>query len=174
VIVVPTALMAGGAGSAQASCAGPPVLSAQLEAATVAFVGTVVATTDGGRQARVRVESIWKGPSLPLYVDVYGSPASGTNAATSVDRTYQVGQKYLFVPVDDQRPFQDNDCTATQPYTTSVAGYAPADPRTPDPRAASDPELPGGSLLPLAILGAILIVGLLAAAVIVLRRWRRI
>ena len=129
---------------AAASCAGPPNLAVQLQSAPVAFVGTVVTTADSGRQARVRVESIWKGQVLPLYVDVDGSSVSGSTAVSSVDRHYQVGQRYLFVPVSEQRPFQDNSCTATRAYTSALASYAPAAAGSPDPALASDPELPVG------------------------------
>ena len=156
---------------AEASCAGPPVLSDQLDAAKVVFVGTVVSTTDGGRLARVKVEGIWKGPSLPVHVQVSGSPAAGSSAVTTVDRKYVAGQRYLFVPVNDQSPFQDNSCTATQPYTSSLAAYSPADPRQPDATAASDPEPDGYSWLPLTVV--VIVVLMLAAAastVIFLRR----
>ena len=48
-------------------------------------------------------------------VQVVGTP--GLNAgATTVDRYYSVGQKYLFIPfAGGEDSFQDNDCTLTQP-----------------------------------------------------------
>jgi hypothetical protein len=95
-------------------------------------------------------------------VQVSGSPAAGSSAVTTVDRTYVVGQRYLFVPVNDRSPFQDNSCTATQPYTSSLAAYAPADPRAPDATATSDPE-PDGSRW-LALTAVVIVVLMLAAA----------
>jgi hypothetical protein len=164
-------LIVGFGSSANASCARPPGLPVQIDEARVVFVGAVVATTDRGRHARVKVESIWKGPGLPMYVDVSGSPVSGPNTFSSIDRTYQVGQRYLFVPANDQRPIQDNICSATQLYTNSLAAYAPADARGPDPATASDPEQPGTSWLwAAAVVVAVLLAG--SAAAVVMRRRR--
>jgi hypothetical protein len=113
-----------------ASCAGPVSLPAQIQAAAVVFVGTVVSTSNDNRFAYVRVESIWKGPEIAEFVRVTGSPVSGA-AATSVDRHYQAGTRYLFVLYSTDQPFQDNDCTGTQPYTSALAPLQPADARTP-------------------------------------------
>jgi hypothetical protein len=89
----------------------------------VVFVGTVTSTSYAGRKATVLVETIWYGPDLPAQVEVIGSPA--LNAATSVDRSFQQGARYLFVPTNNQSPFQDNACSATQPYTPEIAAYKP-------------------------------------------------
>jgi hypothetical protein len=123
---------------AGASCAGPPSLPDQLATAPLVFVGTVAFTSDNDRVARVRVESIWKGPNLPAYVDVHGSPVSGPFSASSVDRTYRAGERDLFVLFSDRSPFQDNNCSATQIYTTDLAAFAPADARPPAPLTAGD------------------------------------
>jgi hypothetical protein len=124
-----------GAG-AEASCAVPQAPGDQIKAAAVVFVGTVVYTSDGDRVARVRVESIWKGPTLSAYVDVHGSPVSGPFAASSVDRTYQSGVRYLFVLYSADQPLQDNSCTGTQPYTPDLAALAPVNAR-PAPAATA-------------------------------------
>jgi hypothetical protein len=118
---------------AEASCAIQPAFPAVLDSARVVFVGTVTSTSDRDRRATVRVETIWKGPDLPAVVEVFGSPVVGGGAATSVDRSYQVGVRYLFVPTNDGPPFQDNACTPTRPYTPEVAAYIPADARQVQP-----------------------------------------
>jgi hypothetical protein len=124
--------------AAYASCglAGPaPTLTAELGAIHVAFVGTVVYTRDNNRFARVRVESIWKGPRLPAFVDVHGeAPGSGPFSGSEGDHMYQTGKTYLFLPLNDHPPFQDyGDCSSsTEIYTTDVAAVAPPDARLPD------------------------------------------
>jgi hypothetical protein len=127
-----------GAG-AQASCAAPPSLRDQVASAPVVFVGTVLFTSDNDRVARVKVESIWRGPEMPAYVDVHGSPVSGLSTASSVDRKYSAGTTYLFVLFSADRPLQDNSCSATQVYTSELAAFAPADARSPAPATALDP-----------------------------------
>jgi hypothetical protein len=122
-----------GTTGAQASCAMLPSLQAQITTAPLVFVGTVVSTSDDDRVAHVRVESIWKGPTLSAYIDVHGSPVSGFNVHSSVDRTYRAGERDLFVLFSDSEPYQDNSCSATQPYTAEIAAEAPADARPPAP-----------------------------------------
>jgi hypothetical protein len=119
--------------AAQASCAMPPSLQEQITAAPLVFVGTVVSTSDDDRVAHVRVESIWKGPTLSAYVDVHGSPVSGFNVHSSVDRMYRAGERDLFVLFSASEPYQDNSCSATQPYTAEIAAFAPPDARSPAP-----------------------------------------
>lgn len=47
------------------------------------------------RTARVKLESIWKGPRLPAYVDVHGeAPGCGPNCGSSMDHSYTSGQRY--------------------------------------------------------------------------------
>ena len=122
-----------GTAGAQASCAMLPSLQAQITTAPLVFVGTVVSTSDDDRVAHVRVESIWKGPTLSAYVDVHGSPVSGFGVYSSIDRTYRAGERDIFVLFSDGSPYQDNSCSATQPYTAEIAAFAPADARPPAP-----------------------------------------
>src|SRR4029077_21286073 len=105
-LIVFGAMAMAGAGPAAASCAsgGPRSIGDQLANSPVVFVGTVVYTSDQDRVARVKVESIWRGPSLPAYIDVHGSPVSGPFTASSVDRHYQAGHRYLFLSVNANRP----------------------------------------------------------------------
>lgn len=127
----------GGAGGAQASCGAagsPSTLGDQLGAAHVLFVGSVIYTSNGNRTARVKVESIWKGPTLPAYVDVHGeAPGCGPGCGSSMDHSYSSGQRYLFAPLNDNPPFQDyGECGGlTQPYSANLAAYAPTNARAP-------------------------------------------
>jgi hypothetical protein len=158
--------------AAHASCAAQPSVRDQIGAARLVFVGTVVATSDSDRIARVRVESIWKGPDLPAYVDVHGSPVSGQNAASSIDRHYRAGDRDLFVLFSENAPLQDNSCSATQPYTAELAALAPADARSPAPAATGDQiqDSNGRYWLPILVVAVIVVA---AAAFIGRRRWSR-
>lgn len=149
-----------GTAGARASCAGPPSVQEQIASARLVFVGTVAFTSDNDRVARVKVESIWKGPHLPAYVYVHGSSASGPFTATSVDRTYRPGERDLFVLFSDREPFQDNNCSATQPYTAELSSLAPADARPPAQPTASDQiaNLVGQYWLPL-VVAVLVIIG---------------
>lgn len=153
---------------ASASCAVlPGQIAGSYASAPVVFVGTVVSTSNANREATVKIESIWRGPAMLTYVRVIGTPEPGTQA-TSVDRTYQAGQRYLFVPENSSSPFHDNNCTATQPYTSALASQAPAAARAPLP--GGDPGPPWGiNLLPWLGVGVIL---LLAVAGVTALRWR--
>ena len=87
---------------ASASCAIPPGGADDLwKSADAVFVGTVTAIANNARWATVRVEEVWQGPDQPAEVVVRGGPEG--NTATSVDRSYTVGIRYLFavVVVDD-------------------------------------------------------------------------
>ena len=49
-------------------------------------------------------------------VEVIGTPGlrRDESAGTSVDRSYEVGGRYEFHPVNTSSPFEDNYCTATR------------------------------------------------------------
>ncbi len=135
-----------GAPAVHASCGvpvrpgGQQTIQGWLDTAPLVFVGTVVGTTNNNRVARVQVESVWKG-EVPSTVTVAGTPELGS-AATSVDRTFNVGQRYLFVPSSGSSPFQDNSCSATQPYSSQLDGFKPATAHP--PTAGSDGLDPTG------------------------------
>jgi hypothetical protein len=155
---------------ASASCAAlPGQIAGSFASAPVVFVGTVVSTSNGDREATVKIESIWRGPDMLSYVRVVGTPEPGAQA-TSVDRTYQAGKRYLFVPENSSSPFQDSNCTATQPYTSALASQVPADARAPHPGGDPAPPLTINLLLWLGV-GMILL--LAAAGAIVWRRGPR-
>ena len=130
---------------ASASCAGTPLRSA------AAFTGVVTATPSAGRVATVRTDA-------GVTVEVRGTPG-GLVGASSVDRSYEVGGRYEFHPVNDASPYEDNACTATQLLS-------------PGPRPG--PALAGGTS-PAAVLA---VSGVAAAGVvlagIVLRRRQRV
>jgi hypothetical protein len=157
---------------AQASCAMPRPLPEMLASAPLVFVGTVVSTSDGDRVARVKVESIWKGPNLPAVVEVHGSPASGWGAATSVDRHYRAGERDLFVLYSDQQPYQDNNCSATQPYSAQVAVLAPSDVRSPAPLTTREQVQNLVSQYWLSIAIAVVVVAIAVVAYMSVRRPR--
>jgi hypothetical protein len=111
-------------GVAHASCLVPPPIEQGIDEAQVVFVGTVVDYGGDERQAIVEVESVWKGEGVATLVGVDGGFAR--NAATSVDRFYQAGQRYIFFPTTEEFPFLDNSCTLTQPMTDEIEALAPA------------------------------------------------
>ena len=121
--------MIASSGPASASCIAPPGLgpggTSLLDGASVVFVGTVLSTSNGDRVARVRVESVWKGGPVPVVVTVSGTPDLGS-AATSVDRTFAPGRRYLFLPSNTTSPYQDSSCSATQPYAPVLDSLRPA------------------------------------------------
>ena len=114
------------------SAAGAAPLQGQLDGAAVVFVGTVVGTSNSDRVARVKVETVWKGDGIPTYLTVSGTPAGGS-AATSVDRTFTVGHRYLFAPYSGPSPYQDNNCSPTQEYSGSLAALKPSTTHPPTP-----------------------------------------
>jgi hypothetical protein len=102
VVAVPlvvAGLIAATGAPASASCVGSPSPS------PYAFNGTVVSTEADGRIAEVIAQDGRK-------VEVRGTPDA--SAITTVDRTYQVGARYEFHPVNDSSPYEDNACTATR------------------------------------------------------------
>jgi hypothetical protein len=116
--------------TALADCMIPPPVEEAMTSAEVVFVGTVTATTNRDTWANVTVEEVWKGPDQPVSVIVHGGP--GGNAATSVDRTFEVGTKYLLFPyVDERLGLADNSCTSTQPWTEALLPLRPANVRQP-------------------------------------------
>lgn len=154
---------------ASASCAFVPD-AAQWATADAAFVGTVVNVENNARWAIVRVEEVWQGPDQPVEVVVRGGPEG--NAATSVDRTYTVGTRYLFAVWIVDGELSDSSCSGTtQADTIDLDVLRPADVRQP---AGATPESGGGGPEIGALLGPVVVVGvigsLLLATVLVARR----
>ena len=109
-----------------------PDLATSIRQADAVVVGTVTATRSGGRIATVQVEEQWRG-RLPAVFELRGGPAAD-NTATSVDRSYQVGRRYLLFVTEPAAhgsqgtfggAFEDNSCSATQPFTPDLARFRP-------------------------------------------------
>jgi len=155
VIAVPliaAGLIAATGTPASASCVGSPSPS------PYAFSGTVVSTEADGRIAEVIVEDGRK-------VEVRGTPDA--SAMTTVDRTYQVGARYEFHPVNDSSPYEDNACTATRKLTGPVAADESAQTT---PIARGDEAQSGVGPL---IVGGLMVLASGAAAVVVVAMVRR-
>lgn len=148
-----------------ASCMQPPLIEEALRTAEIVFVGTVTATSNRDTWASVAVEEIWKGPDQAGSILIKGGP--GGNAATSVDRAFKAGVKYLFFPHASEGALQDNSCTSTTEWSADLLKLRPADARVlvgaNEGAAGSDF---GGLLAPLGVTilvaGVLLLIGLAA------------
>ena len=143
----------------------PPPIEQALSKAEIVFVGTVTSTSNRDSWATVQIEEVWKGPDQPVSVLVKGGP--GGDSATSVDRTFQVGVKYLFLPYLDGATLADNSCTSTTPWSDGLAALRPAAARAPLSATAGESGFDlGGAIAPLGVAllvaGVLLVVGLLA------------
>jgi hypothetical protein len=130
---------------ASADCSAPPPLKEALAAAQIAFVGTVTGLKNDGRTATFRIEEVWKGSVLGETVIVNGGPPG---VGTSVDRTYEIGVRYLVVPLRASGDvFQDNSCSSTQPFTSKLDRFRPTSASPPifGPKPAPAAGLPDES-----------------------------
>ncbi|MHB8510381.1 MAG: hypothetical protein ACYDGR_17330 [Candidatus Dormibacteria bacterium] len=160
-------LFARAAPIALASCVGVPVsIGEAIRTAPVVFVGSVTSTTDSGRTATVHVDELWRGPTLPAEVTLHGSPGASA-AATSVDRHYVNGGRYLFVPASGNGPgFDDNACSQTREFGPDLVVYRPAEAQR-YPALISRPPL-----LRYAAVGGLLIAALAALITVWRAPWR--
>ena len=111
--------------TAVASCAIAPPMRQALEDAPAVIVGTVTAVLYEGRWASVSVGEVWKGDGIPSTVEVR-SGVGRPNVMSTVDRIYEVGQSYLFVPYErDGDVLRDNACTRTMRFTAKAARFRP-------------------------------------------------
>jgi hypothetical protein len=147
---------------ASASCVSTPLSSAYR------FTGTVTHVSNAGRTATVRTDD-------GRTVTVRGSQVERENAASTVDRAYQMGVRYEFHPVNGASPFQDNACTATHPIAATDANAGMATSKGPSPAAGLPQNAGGGSAgSTIAIrLGGAVILAAGAAAWLFRRRARR-
>lgn len=153
-----------------ASCIQPPAIEEALRKADIVFVGTVTATSNRDSWATVAVQEIWKGPDQPASLLIKGGP--GGNAATSVDRAFNSGAKYLFFPYVSGGELLDNSCTLTTEWSADLQKLRPADARVLDgAKGGTVGSDLGGLLAPLAPFAvAILIAGVLLAVGLLARR----
>lgn len=169
------------AGPAHASCAEPNPTDRAIDEAHTVFVGTVTDLQYDGLVATFRVEDVWKGDVAgtavvsggPTLSELEAAQAQGAGVATSVDRYYDRGQRYLVVSyARDGDALLDNDCSATQPLTSDLDRYRPASAR--GPVAAADPIVEVDARRAPAWVGpAGLVVVLIAATAVVVLRARR-
>jgi hypothetical protein len=152
---------------ALASCAMIPAVGDAVAKAEIVFVGTVTATAQRDLWATVSVEEVWNGPDLPAVVQVQGG--QGGNVATSVDREFKQGFKYLFVPTSLQNDVLiDNACSSTMVWEDALGALRPSSARPPiggtplEPAGFDLSGLIGPIGVALAVSAALLAVGLLA------------
>lgn len=124
VVPIAGALLWATAVPAAASCAAPPGGAFNINKTPIVFVGTVDSADDTGRIANVLVESVWKG-EVDEHVQVKGG-SGNPQLISSVDRGFDVGTRYLFVPFKGNgQVFEDNACSATQEWTRKVERQRP-------------------------------------------------
>ncbi len=159
----------GAAGSAVASCAPLPPLKQAIAKSPVVFVGETTATSNEDRTATVEVSEIWKGEVPEGSFEVVGG-AEGANAASSVDRAYEVGITYLFVLYEPMKGgrFRDNSCSATAPYKDRFDKLRPASAREVPESGSLDADSQGiGFPLPVVLVAGLVFA---VALVFVMRR----
>lgn len=119
---------------ASASCAPPTDIPTAIDQSDIVVVGHVTATRSQDRIATVQVEERWKG-DVDRTFEVFGGPAED-GMATSVDRTYEVGGRYLlFVREPGAHgetatfggDYEDSGCSTTQAWSEALAQYRPSD-----------------------------------------------
>jgi hypothetical protein len=157
--------------AAAASCLPPADLGVAIASGEVVLVGIVDRVENNGRWATVRVEERWYGAAaVGASVLVRGGPEPGT--ATSTDRTFAVGGRYLFVTTAGNGHLVDNLCTVTQPWSAELARHRP---RGVEPIADRPPAEPAFALPPelvpvIALFGALIVVIVAYRVILVARR----
>jgi len=168
-VTVVASVAAAVAAPVQASCVMPPPLQEAIRAADVAFVGTVIRVANQDRWATVTVEEVWHGPDLTPIVEVRAGPAG--NTASSIDRTYASGTKYLFTVSAGGGTLIDSSCSSTTEWTADLAQFRPADARSAvSPPVETAPTDTFSILLPLAAVAAVALVVFGAVALVAFRR----
>ena len=169
-LLIPAAVFAlslAAPGAVLADCMAPPPIEEAVTQNEIVFIGTVVAIGDQGRRATVEVDEVWRGPDLPVTTVVLGGMGDGF---TSVDRTYEVGMKYVFFPAVDPETgaLADNLCTNTTPWQDDYERIRPADVRSPIGEPSGEVGtfdvaslVPIGTLV-LVVAGVLLVAGLVA------------
>jgi hypothetical protein len=170
------------AAPAAASCVMPQgSLKERLAKEKIVFVGTVANVQAQGRLAHVAVESVWRG-DVEDEVEVTGGTLA-SNTASSVDRSFKTGERYLFVPYrGNGKKFEDSSCSDTQKWRPQLARLQPANARTtgetpvdnssegPVRGTEGTPSDEGSGSLPWVAGGAAVVVLLLGGAVLLRRR----
>lgn len=139
-----------------------PLEEKVAEATGPVFVGTVVDVRHD-TTARFEVEEVWVG-DVGSEVIVLGGPDE-PGMATSVDRTWQVGTKYLVVTHVDGGQLLDNSCSPTQEWDDALESARPATAHAPTGGSTTDDGLPIGLVVAVAVGILVLAVGATAALV---------
>lgn len=151
--------------TASASCAMPIPIEEAIRTGEVVITGTVISTENDGRWATVEVHEIWKGPDLPSTVIVRGGPGPGS--ASSIDRSFTAGARYLFVAsLDGQGGLSDNACSATTEMGAGDNALRPKDFRTPTPVDPSSAGVDLGGLVAPIVVALIVAAALLGAGLL--------
>lgn len=165
-------------GAALALCAvDERSLEQQIDEAEVVFVGTVVGVRDQQRTASFEVHDVWKGPEMDRQVVVQGGPGD-PNTATSVDRSWHMGHRYLVIPYIEGGRLADSICSPTRVWEDRFAAARPADDvpaddvRQPDAEVTiADEAVAAATSTPWIIVGvAVLAIGTATAFVAARRR----
>lgn len=162
VVVVAVAIgMIAGAPAAASCMVDERGLDEVLAEAEIVFVGTVTDVRHD-TTADFEVEESWKG-DVPARVTVLGGPDE-PGAATSVDRTWRPGARYLVVPRADAGPLRDDQCSPTREWTDDLEEFRPAAAVVPEPVTE-----PGGTSqgTVMALAGAVLVLAVVATVVVV-------
>ena len=178
-------VLVGSASPAAASCAPPLSLADALTNSDLVVVGTVTAARSANRIATVNVEDLWKGDA-DAQIEVAGGPDT-LSGGTSVDRTYVVGQRYLFFILMPGvhgnagtfgARYEDNVCTDTRPYTGDLEQLRPASarriaaPTTSSPESSSSTTASPSSRDSKGTLIAFVVGGVLVCAALAAGGWR--
>jgi hypothetical protein len=168
---LPGLIVAAAAAPAQALCAAPPPMRVALRNAPVAFVGTVVETTNDDRWATVEVTEVWEGHA-DARVEVRGGPADPAGpmqVSSSVERTYEEGTTYLFVPDSGTGDvFTESSCSPTRELNDRLERLRPEGAGVPLDDLRTGIADDGGFPL----WGVAVAVAVVAAAFLVVRRLR--
>jgi len=139
-------------GPVLADCQPVDSVEAALEAAEVAFVGTVLQTTPG-EGAVFRVEEAWVG-QLGSTIEVGGMNGGGRRAGVRPnpevpalppvpagfaedDRIWEVGGRYLVIPYRVEGRLVDHICSGTTPWSNELAALRPPTATVAGPTAAT-------------------------------------
>ncbi|MDQ2674070.1 MAG: hypothetical protein M3Y40_05395 [Chloroflexota bacterium] len=128
--------------------AGP--IQEELPRAQVAFVGTAVDVV--GSMATFEVHEIWAG-MVPNPVEVHGL-TSGVEFSED-DRRWDVGTRYLVVPIVDGDVLRDSLCTATMDWHSDLLALRP---RTAEILGAGPEEAPMAVPPALLLAGGVIVV----------------
>jgi hypothetical protein len=174
-IVAAVAALTPVAGSAAASCAVMGSDEERLDSSEVVFVGRVTDTDNQDRWAIVEIDEIWWGPDVPGTVEVRGGERPGVGS--SVDRSYEVGVRYLFAVADRGGILTDNSCTMTRHWDDGLLRLRPVDARLPAPDsgpAATNPPAPASPVPALIAVAFAFVLGCVVFGAVGLVRRRRL